>query len=183
MKKALPIIIAVGVLAIVAVLCVFVFSGGITKNEVPSTPQCNHVYSKGYCTSCKEMDPTCQKLTAENFEDYLDISYKIANVDGSTGGSTGAVAFPYLYLTATPTSSRITFYDVEVEIEFTVKLYLDSSRKFEECTVTAKIPISLFGEGNAKVRLNTESYDLVVPKSSYILKYKVVSIDGCVSVK
>ena len=181
MKKAFSLILA---LAICLSLCACGESNTTSSdNQGSSEPQkCDHVYSNGYCTDCKEMDPSCQELTAENYEDYLNITYKIANVDGSTG-SNGYVAFPYLYLTAAPTSSRITFYDVELEIEFTVKQCLYPSKNYEECTVTAKIPVALFGEGDAKVRLDRESSDPVLLKSSYISDYKIVSINGCVSVK
>ncbi|MBQ9761906.1 MAG: hypothetical protein IJV82_02385 [Oscillospiraceae bacterium] len=188
MKKALSLLLAL-------VMCLSLCACGgrnatsseteaSSETEVSSTPQkCDHVYSNGYCSICKEMDPSCQELTAENYEDYLGITYKMANVDGSTGGSNGFVAFPYLYLTATPTSSRIMFYDVEIEIEFTVKQCLYPSKEYEECTVTAKIPVALFGEGDAKVRLDRESNDPVLLKASYISEYKITSINGCVSVQ
>ena len=174
MKKVITLLL---VLALCLSLCAC--GGRITTSSTPQ--KCDHIYSNGYCSNCKEMDPSCQELTAENYEDYLKIAYKLANVDGSTGGSNGFVAFPYLYLKATPTSSRIMFYGVEIEIEFTVKQCLYSSKEYEECTVTAKIPVALFGEGEANVRL--ESSDLVSPKDSYISDYKIVSINGCVYVQ
>ena len=144
--------------------------------------ECEHNYKDGYCTKCEEMDPSCTELTPSNYEDYIGITYKMANVDGSTGGSYGFVAFPYLYLSTVPTSSRITFYDVTIELEITVKQCLYPDMNYEACTVTAKINVSLFGDGDVEVRLERESSDPVLLKSSYISDYKIKSVTGCVSV-
>ena len=151
------------------------------ESTEPAETECNHQFNQGYCIHCNELDPNCIELTPENYADYLSIQYRIANVDGSNGPY-GFVPFPYLFLTASAKSSRITFYNVSIEMNITVQQALyDSGGKYEECTINVVIPVSLLGEGKKDVGLDRESSDPVYLKNTYISDFEIVSITGCIS--
>jgi hypothetical protein len=148
---------------------------------IPEETECNHRFNKGYCTYCNELDPDCYELTAQNYEDFLNIRYRMANIDGSTG-TYGFVAFPTLFLSVSPTSSRLSFYDVTIELKATVQQYLYNENKYENYTVNTKIPISILGKGEEHCGLERESYSPVVIDQTFISDFEIVSITGCVSV-
>lgn len=159
------------------------FSGcGSDKTSTEGSPaqtECEHEFKDGYCTKCEEMDPDCTELTAENYEDYLKLGYKVTDINGNT--NMDYAAFVRLLMSASPTSDRCTFYNVKLELEVTVKQALYPSGS-EEYTTTVEIPISLFGEGEAVARLDRESSSPVLLKTSYISDYKIISITGCVAI-